>query len=71
MFHYGLCHMNIQEVPRVLPNSLKGRGVYYHVYVIGAHKKKKKKKEHMWTVGTCPTTVLLSTMSECVYVWQH
>ena len=23
----------------------------------------------MWTVGTCPTTVLLSTMSECVYVW--
>ena len=28
-------------------------------------------KEHMWTVGTCPTTVLLSTMSECVYEWQH
>ena len=24
----------------------------------------------MWTIGTCPTTVLLSTMSECVYVWQ-
>ena len=21
----GLCHMNIQEVPRVLPNSLKAR----------------------------------------------
>ena len=28
-------------------------------------------KEHMWTVGTCPTTVLLSTTSECVYEWQH
>ena len=39
MFHYCLCHMNIQEVPRVLPNSLKGRGVCYHVYVIGAYKK--------------------------------
>ena len=39
MFHYGLCHMNIQEVPRVLPNSLKGQGVCYHVYVIGAHKR--------------------------------
>ena len=25
---------------RVLPNSLKGQGVCYHVYVIGAHKKK-------------------------------
>ena len=39
MFHYGLCHMNIQEAPRVLPNSLKGQRVCYHVYVIGAHKK--------------------------------
>ena len=39
MFHYGLCHMNIQEVPRVLPNSLKGRGMCYHVYVIGAYKR--------------------------------
>ena len=39
MFHYGLCHMNIQEAPRVLPNSLKGWGVCYHVYVIGAHKR--------------------------------
>ena len=39
MFHYGLCHMNIQEVPRVLPNSLKGWGVCYHAYVIGAHKR--------------------------------
>ena len=28
-------------------------------------------KEHMWTIGTCPTTVLLSIMSECVYEWQH
>ena len=28
-------------------------------------------KEHMWTIRTCPTTVLLSTMSECVYEWQH
>ena len=65
MFHYGLCHMSIQEAPRVLPNSLKGWGVCYHVYVIGAH------KEHMWTVGTCPTTVLLYTTNECVYEWQH
>ena len=26
--------------------------------------------EHVWTVGTCPTTILLSTvtMCECVYV---
>ena len=39
MFHYGLCHMNIQEVPRVLPNSLKGQGMCYHVYVIGAYKR--------------------------------
>ena len=39
MFHYGLCHMNIQEVPRVLPNSLKGWGMCYHVYVIGAYKR--------------------------------
>ena len=23
-------------------------------------------KEHMWTIGTCPTTILLSAMSECV-----
>ena len=23
-------------------------------------------KEHVWTVGTCPTTILLSAMSECV-----
>ena len=65
MFHYGLCHMNIQEAPRVLPNSLKGWGVCYHVMWL-VHI-----KEHMWTVGTCPTTVFLSTMSECVYEWQH
>ena len=39
MFCYGLCHMNIQEDPRVLPNSLKGRDVCYHVYMIGAHKR--------------------------------
>ena len=25
----------------------------------------------MWTIGTCPNTVLLSTTSECVYEWQH
>ena len=25
----------------------------------------------MWTIGTCPTTVLLSTTSKCVYEWQH
>ena len=23
-------------------------------------------KEHMWSIGTCPTTILLSAMSECV-----
>ena len=23
-------------------------------------------KEHVWTIGTCPTTILLSAMSECV-----
>ena len=30
-------------------------------------------KEHVWTVGTCPTTILLSavTMCECVYEWQQ
>ena len=39
MFHYGLCHMNIHEVPRVLPNLLTGWGVCYHVYVICAHKR--------------------------------
>ena len=35
----------------------------YHVYVIGAHK-----RTHVGLLETCPTTVLLSTMSECVYV---
>ena len=30
-------------------------------------------KEHVWTVGTCPTTILLSavTMCECVCEWQQ
>ena len=30
-------------------------------------------KEHVWTIGTCPTTILLSTitMCECVCEWQH
>ena len=30
-------------------------------------------KEHVWTIGTCPTTILLSavTMCECVCEWQQ
>ena len=30
-------------------------------------------KEHVWTIGTCPTTIFLSavTMCECVYEWQQ
>ena len=51
--------MSIQEVPRVLPNSLKDWGVCFHIYVAGAY------KEHVWFIGTCPTTILLSAMSEC------
>ena len=51
---YGLYHISIQEVPRVLRNSIKGWGVCVHI------------KEHVWTTGTCPTTILLSAMSECV-----
>ena len=31
-----------------------------HAYVTCGHKK------HVWSVGTCPTTILLSGMSECV-----
>ena len=48
----------------VLPNSSKGRGVCYHVYMIGAHKRT------CVDFGTCPTTILLSTitMCECVCV---
>ena len=30
-----------------------------HVYVTGAHKK------HVWSIGTSPTTIHLSAMSEC------
>ena len=26
-------------------------------------------KEHVWTVGTCPTTILLSTVNMCECVW--
>ena len=51
---------------RVLPNSLKKAGVCAIMSMWLVHI-----KEHMWTIGTCPTTVLLSTMSECVYEWQH
>ena len=32
---------------RVLPNSLKGRGVCYHVYVIGAHKRTHVDRQNM------------------------
>ena len=30
-------------------------------------------EEHVWTIGTCPTTILLSvvTMCECVCEWQQ
>ena len=31
--------INSTLLNRVLPDSLKGWGVYYHVYVIGAHKR--------------------------------
>ena len=26
-------------------------------------------KEHVWTIGTCPTTILLSTVNMCECVW--
>ena len=63
MFHYGLCHMNIQEVPRVLPNSLKGQGVYYHVYVICAHK-----RTHVdcWNMPNHCTSIYHEWMCVCV-----
>ena len=63
MFHYGLCHMNIQEVPRVLPNSLKGWGVCYHVYVIGAHK-----RTHVdyWNMPNHCTSIYHEWMCVCV-----
>ena len=66
MFHYGLCHMNIQEVPRVLPNLLKGWGVYYHVYVIGAHKRTHVYHQNM--PNHC-TSIYHEWM--CVCVWQQ
>ena len=59
-FCYGLCHMSMQEVPRVLPNSWKARVCdvmpMWLVHI----------KEHVWTIRTCPTTILLSAMNECV-----
>ena len=63
-FHYGLCHMNIQEVPRVLPNSLKGWGVCYQVYVIGAHKRTHVDYRNMPNHCT-------SIHHEWMYEWQH
>ena len=49
------------------PQLIKRLGVCYHVYMISAH------KEHVWTIRTCPTTILLSavTMCECVCEWQQ
>ena len=53
--------ISVQEVLRVLPNSLKGWAVCYHAYMIGAHK-------NVWIIRTCLITILLSSMSECVCV---
>ena len=63
MFHYGLCHMNIQEVPTVLPNLLKGQGVCYHVYVIGAHKR--THVDH-WNMPNHCTSIYHKWMCVCV-----
>ena len=46
----------------MLPNLLNGRDVCYHIYMISAHKR------HVWTIRTCPTTILLSTVTMCMSV---
>ena len=55
------------ELARVLPNSLKGRGVCYHVYVIGAHKKWTH-VNHQNMPNHC-TSIYHEWM--CVCVWQQ
>ena len=60
VFCYGPCHMSIKEVPRVFPNSQKARVcAVMPMWLVHI-------QEHVWTIGTCPTTILLSAMSDHV-----
>ena len=56
------------RMTRVLPNSQKGRGVCYHVYMIGAHKRTCVDRRNM---PNHHTSIYSYHVYECVYEWQH
>ena len=54
MFCYGLCHMSIQEFTECFQTLKKVRlCAVMSMWLVHI-------KEHVWSVGTCPTTILLS-----------
>ena len=54
MFCYGLYHMSIQEFTECyLTRKMVGLCAVMSMWLVHI-------KEHVWSVGTCPTTVLLS-----------
>ena len=60
------CMMEIQMTGVLLTHKKAGVCAIMSIWLVHI-------KEHVWTVGTCPTTILLSTitMCECVCEWQH
>ena len=54
VFCYGLCHMSIQEFTECyLTRKKAGLCAVMSMWLVHI-------KEHVWSVGTCPTTILLS-----------
>ena len=57
---YGLCHNSIQGFTECYPTHKKaGLSTVMSMWLVHT-------KEHMWSIGTCPTTILQSATSECV-----